>query len=126
LKDLLRELKASVWENDHERGILGWKLPGIITRDGLIKALTLDVFAKLKSGAMVAIEVDYQYKGSPIAKAKMDYRDSLLLMQFGITTVRLTPKAVDGMTAQQLEEELNYWLVGEGRDFLAISRRVAA
>jgi len=112
IKDLLLELEAKIWENNSERGILGWKLPAIMTEDGFIVQYTLDVFARLKTGAVVAVEIDYHYKTTPVAEGKKHRRDGHL-MRFGIVTIRLTPKMVDGMTASQLQEEIDYWLLGK-------------
>jgi len=111
IKTCLIELRASIWENSDERGVGGWKLPPIMFRHQIVE-FTLDIFARLASGAMVVFEVDYQMKGSPKAASKMLQRDAIL-KQFGITTIRLTPKMVDGMTAAHLQEEIDYWLLGK-------------
>ena len=108
IKGLLRMLDAQIWENDNERGKGGWRFPEIITEKGK-REYTADIFARLKSCAMVDFEIDFMFKGSPLAQIAMLFRDACL-KSFGIVTIRLTPKMCDGMTKEQLQEEIDYWL----------------
>ena len=111
IKVMLRELGAEIRENSDSRGLGGYQLPGIWNdEECLFMQFTLDIFAILKTRVPIAIEIDYHYKGTPRAVAKMHVRD-FWLEKFGIKTVRLTPLMVDDMTAKQLQDEID-WKLG--------------
>lgn len=111
IRDLLPTIGAQHLHNNDERGALGYQLPPIITASGEQKQFTIDCMARLASGAMVAFEVDYNYKGTPRAFAKMQQRDAVLAM-FGITTIRATPSSVDLWEKDPalFKQEVEYWL----------------
>jgi len=110
LKELLQILGTEIYENNDERGDRGFMMPKICTDRG-DRQYVLDIFAKLKDGTHIAVEVDYMKKASKRAAVKMRQRDDDL-EGIGIKTLRYTPKALDGLTAAGIQADIDYFIYG--------------
>lgn len=106
----LQQIGAKRKVNDQSHGKDGWKFPAVMTDKG-IREYIADWFGTYK-GISLCFEIDYQKKGSPAAKDKMDFRDAIL-EAFGVKTIRYTPALIDGLDAEGLEADIRHFALGD-------------
>lgn len=87
IKTLVRQNGHEVWENTDEGGSGGYRLPMMLCDDGISRSFVIDCLVRLKTGAMMAFEVDFNH---PTTAVKRE-----MLRRVGITPVTVPPASVD-------------------------------
>lgn len=106
VKSLLRELGATIRENDDSHGEHGYMFEPIYSeKAGRPVQYIADILAIMPSGAAIDFEINLNYHN----KAARDHYRAAQLAKWFITTIWLTPALVDMIgTPEELQLEIDF------------------
>lgn len=118
IKGFVTKNDGTVFENNNDRGLGGYKFPDMMTAKG-IKVWIADIYAEINKRRII-IEIDGDKSGqghfSPHNKADDDFRDELFLNVYGIPTLRYPTPWIVGekpVTEAEFLRDVNWKFTGQ-------------
>jgi len=111
IKDIMRNAGAIIRENDNERGRGGYRFPPCFNGRDQVE-YTADVFCILKDGRPIIFEVDGDKSGQGHFSERAVHRDQFrdaYFHNYGIVTVRYTPKQTEDLTEAYIMQDVEYY-----------------
>ena len=106
---LVEPERGVVLSNTDNGGKNGYQLPPIVCPDGKARAFVIDCAVRLKSGVMVAFEVDLNHETTKVKLA--------MLRAFGWVPIQASPEDVDAWVKDSslLDDEIAYRIRETGK-----------